>query len=325
MRHLTIIAILVGTAHADTQLSVRWGTYTERERTVLVRLHGAEDAAITNTTLELVSGETAVRATLRFQIATKHRDALTIHVPIELTSGTAVTGFRYGIGGEPAIEAITRDADEALRMFNSIVERQKDPALLRLVKRKEKRDMLDLAVYPVTRGMPATVEIDLTLPQAKRLVLDPGPRQGQQSFVVPATREEWAMSDPASYAQLDAATSWFAGDEPPQPARIAQRAQQMPTVHVRDRRFDVRVAIRDHANQLAHCYAFGVAKDATLSPSAMLAIDIAADGNVTHAEVTDYADADVRWCIEDEIAGWHFTAADHARRVRQDVDLTNLD
>ncbi|HEX5061683.1 MAG TPA: AgmX/PglI C-terminal domain-containing protein [Kofleriaceae bacterium] len=328
MRHLTIIAILVGTARADTQVSVRWGTYTERERTALVRLHGAEDATIRGATIELASSETAVTAKLRFNIATKSREALTIRVPIELTSGTAVTGFRYGIGGEPTIEAITRSADDALMTFNRIVERQKDPALLRLVKRKEKRDMLELAVYPVTRGMPASVEIDLTLPQATRLVLDSGPRQTEQAFALPETRREWAMSDPASHEQLDAATSWFAGDVRWSPARSAKpdrRVRMTPTVALSDRRYDVRVAIREHATQLAHCYAAGVARDATLSPSAMLAIDIATDGRVSHAEVTDYADADVRWCIEDEIAGWRFTAADNARRVRQDVDLTNLE
>jgi hypothetical protein len=321
MRHLLILAILVGPAHAETQVSVRWGNYTEAKHSALVRLHGADDATVDNVTVYIHGDARSVHATLGFTISTRHRDARAIHLPIELSAGTAVTGMAYSIGGEALIEAIQRDAGYALSNFEAVVRRGNDPALLRRVAHDFKRDKLDLAVFPITRGMPARVTIELTLPPATHLVLDPGPRSKQQLIELSQPSEP-STTPIESY--VDSTMSLYAGDEPVRQPTIEHRLHVMPTVSISDRRYELRKQIRAHATELGHCYALGAILDPTQSSAAQLTIDIAANGTIDSASAS-VGNADVRRCVVNEISSWLFAETDHARRVRQDVNLADIE
>lgn len=340
MKPLLLLALLVSVAHAETQVSVRWGDYAEtRAKRVLVRLSGVDDGTVEHASLAVADRPTGVHATLRFELATKLRDAQTLQLPLELTTGTRVIGMTYSIGGERPIEAFTHDAEEARSYFEAIVARAKDPALLRMVETGGQRDRLQLAVFPVTRGMPATVTIEMLLPDAEQLVFDPGPHQSTRTVKLPERDARWLSGlaldhprerDPDDLEHVTMTTALVAGDEPvhrTQPIARSRHIQTLPAVVASsDRRYELRTLIRDHAQQLAHCYAYGVLQDPQLSPNALLALDVAADGSVTRVDVSgELAAEDVRWCIADEVRGWKLSAADHAREVRQAVDLLQLD
>jgi hypothetical protein len=335
MRHLAVIAfviavvvgVLVPSARAETRIAVRWGDYVEPdETTALVRLRGAEDASIDRVELTLDADSHGATASLTFRISTKSRSARDVRVPLEVSRAIGLTGLSYSIGGEPAIVAVVHDAEDARRFYRDIVEGKQDPALLRQVKRTGERDHHELAVFPVTRGMPATVTIEMTLPAVTHVVLDPGPHQAQRKLAVPAARRsDWMTTDPNQRRRVDSTVSLLAGDAPLPAPRIARREQRTPVVAYVDRRYELRVAIREHALELGHCYAYGVLRDPTLSASAMLAVDVAADGSVHTVEVSELADDAVRACIADEVESWRFAAADRAGRIRQAIELDDLD
>jgi hypothetical protein len=321
MKHLLVLAILVGTARAETRVSVRWGNVAEAREAALVRLHGVEDATVDHVGINVHSDAANVYATLTFRISTKRRDAREIHVPIELRAGTAVTAMSYSVGGEPQIEALAHEADYAREVFESIVRSQRDPALLRLAEHSSNRDVLDFAVFPVTRGMPASVTIEMTLPRTTRLVLDPGPHHKQRAFELPTPTEPAT----ARARSVDGTTSLFAGDIPFGPPVVKYRQRVMPTVTYSDRRFELRKQIRAHASELGHCYELGVLLEPTLSSSMQIAIDIAARGTVENVAVEELGNDDVRRCVIDEVSSWLFSQTDHGRQVRQEIDLAHLD
>jgi hypothetical protein len=325
MRHLFILAILVGTAHAETRVSVRWGKSTEpHQPSALVRLHGVDDATVDRVAATIHSDAKCVYATLTFRISTRHRDARAIRVPIELSNGTFVTGMAYSLGGEPAINAITRDAAYALSSFTTIVQREQDPALLRRTMHDFNRDMFELAVFPITRGMPAVVTVEMTLPPASRLVLDPGPRRAQQTFELPVPPEAFTI-ERGSGSFVDGTTSLYAGDEPLPVPVIAHRPHVRPTVTISDRRYQLRVAIRDHGEQLGHCYDLARLVEPTMSSRIQLTIEIAAKGSVDAVDLAEVGNEDVRRCLVEEISSWRFSETDHTRQVRQVLELDNLE
>jgi hypothetical protein len=340
MKPLLLLVLLASVAYAETQVSVRWGDYTEtRAKRVLVRLHGVEDGAVDHATLTVADRPSGVHAVLRFELSTKLRDAHTLELPIEVTAGTRVIGMAYSIGGERPIEAFTHDAEEARRYFEAIVDRRRDPALLRMIETTERRDRLQLAVFPVTRGMPASVTIEMLLPDAEQVVFDPGPHQRSRTLKLPERDATWLTGlaldhprerDSDTFEHVTMTTALVAGDEPVHTTRPVPRSRHLQAlpeaVAFSDRRYELRTLIRAHAQQLAHCYEYGVIQDPQLSPTAQLALDVAADGRVTRVDVSgELADGEVRWCIADEIRGWKLSAADHAREVRQALDLLKLD
>jgi len=264
-----------------------------------------------------------------------------------VSADTMITGMSYSVGGEPAIAATMHHAEAAALQYSEIVERARDPALLRLVSRSDRLDDHQLAVYPISRGMPARVTITMLLPPATQLVFDPVARRlarvdvtldGKQTrwtniksptvLELAPPRDEGVFADPAVKGlHVDETTSLFADDEPDRekPVLVERREQRMPTVSYSDRRFELRRLIRAHAKQLGHCYAYAALKDPQRSPAATLAVDVAADGRVSRADVFADADKELSECIESEIETWQLRAADQARSVRQDIDLLHLD
>lgn len=340
MKAFLLLAAIGSVAHAETQVSVRWGDCAEaRVPRVVVRLHGVEDGKVEHAMLTVADRPTGVYATLRFELSTTLRDAQTLRLPIALTNGTRVTGMTYSIGGERPIEAFTHDAEEARNYFEAIVDRRKDPALLRMVESTSQHDLLQLAVFPVTRGMPATVTVEMLLPDGEQIVFDPGPHQRTRTLKLPEHDARWltglALDHPrerdlTALEHVTMTTALVAGDEPihrAQPVPHSRHLSALPgAVAFSDRRYELRTLIRAHASQLAHCYEYGTVKDPQLSPNALLALAVAADGRVTRAGVSgELADEDVRWCIADEVRRWKLSATDHVREVRQAVDLLQLD
>lgn len=347
MKPLLMVVLLVSIAHADTRVSVRAPHANAEEQPVLVRLPWLPPhARIDELSLDVRSAVASVRATLRLRVSTRRREPVDLRVPIEVATGTKVTGMTYALGDEPSIMAGLHDAHVVRAVYEQVVERRLDPALLRLVDTFDTHDALELAVFPVTRGVPATVTIEMTLPRATRLVLDPGETKlarvqvtiedvahawrqvaAPRSFALPAPRlpASWMTEDPREELHVDVARALFAGDAPTPAATIERRRQQLPVVVVSDRRYELRTLVRAHAAQLEHCYAFGVAAKPRLAATAELALEIDAGGTIREVEVTgELDDASVRRCIADEIADWRFAPGGHQRRVRQAIDLRDL-
>ena len=346
MRHLLVLAILVGTARAESRIPVRFGdTIQPSDTPALLRLHGVDGGTIDQVSIALTGDAAGARATLRFRVKTRVRDAHDTRVPFDLSSGGTVTGMKYAIGGEPRIEATMHHASSALETYEVTVRHALDPAIVRWVSSGERTDQYELAVFPVSRGMPANVEIQMTLPSTTRFVFDPGPHQlarvdvtrngdnlhwtgvtKPRSLSLPAVSEPWMDVDPTKRLIVDATSSLFAGDEVMAPPKIFHREQVRPTVSYSDRRFELRKRIRARATALRHCYELGLLLDATLSPDAKLAVDVGADGNVSDVTVSgDLARDDIRRCLADEVASWSFAPAAETRTVRQDIDLLHLD
>src|SRR5262245_45308546 len=129
MRPLIVLAIMVSAAHAETRVAVRFGeTLEPTDTATLVRLHGTHGVTLDRAAITLRSDATSVRATVRFRLSTRSRVPSDVRVPIELSTGTAVTGMTYGIGGEPKIEAIMYRAAAVMEAYVATVRQELDPA-----------------------------------------------------------------------------------------------------------------------------------------------------------------------------------------------------
>jgi hypothetical protein len=319
-----------------------------KDTTALMRLQSIAGATIDHVSIAVTNDATSTRATLRFRAKTRVREAHDTRLLFELSTGGAVTGMKYAIGGEPRIEATMHRAENALEAYEATVRQALDPAILRWVSAGERTEQYELAVFPVSRGMPANVEIHMTLPNATRLLFDPGPYQLARVDVtrngdilrwtgvtkprvlsIPAVAETWMDTDPTERLVVDATSTLYAGDQVTPPPQIFHRnpaAESLPAVTYSDRRFELRKHIRARATALRHCYELGVLIEPTLSPDAKLALDIGTDGAVSDVTVSgDLSRDDIRSCIADEVASWSFGPASETRTVRQDIDLLHLD
>jgi hypothetical protein len=323
MRHLLLVAMLLDSAHAETRVGVRWGESTDSSAPALIRVGTADKVVVDRVTVALRTEPTHVRATLRLRVSTRESAALDVRVLLELTRGTELVAMSYSVGGEAPLRATFAFADRAVERYEQVVAFKSDPALLQWRSRGETIDTHELAVYPVSRGMPATVTIEMLLPEATQLVLDAGAKR--QQLAVAAPREGWALPQGLS---VDESSSLYADDQESAEevaVALARRDQVLPRVRSWDRRFGLRALIRSRASQLRHCYELGVLLDPHLSPSAELAIELDGEGSVKRVTVTgEMHRHDIRSCIADEVGRWEF-AAGAPTRIRQAIDLHDLE
>jgi len=97
-------------------------------------------------------------ATFTFTLATTSIEAEELVQTVELPVGMTATGLTVSIGGSTPSRAITMEPTNGRTTFDEIVRRMKDPALLE----RTGVATATLRVFPVQRGAPATVVIELT-------------------------------------------------------------------------------------------------------------------------------------------------------------------
>jgi len=97
-------------------------------------------------------------ATLTFVLTTTSREGREVIVPIDLPEGMTATGLTISMGRDAAESARTDMAGSARAYYDRTVVQIKDPALLEWAA----DGRLRLSVFPVVRGTPARVTIELT-------------------------------------------------------------------------------------------------------------------------------------------------------------------
>lgn len=105
--------------------------------------------------LEAIDDEHAI---LTFVLTTTAAGARELIVPIELPEGMIATGLSVAMGKAPADSAVPVVARAARGTYDRIVEQIRDPALLEWMG----DERLKLSVFPVVKGVPARVTIELT-------------------------------------------------------------------------------------------------------------------------------------------------------------------
>jgi hypothetical protein len=238
-------------------------------------------------------------------------------------------------------------------VYEEIVARERDPALLEWKEPTRHGERLQLRVFPVREGAPARVTIDLVFPPAERLRFDVGPTpvalsvdndgdvdkqpaaHDVQVLAIQHTRDLVDLeTGPAERPRVDRWTSLVAGvpwidrgsqDYMRRPEMIwpgTPRIKGGPLVPVfKGDVLDELIAAS--AAHLSHCYAYGVARDPRLGGRGELVLRIDPDGSVREAGVNgDVAeDSEVRWCIADEALHWKLPGVDASYTIRRPLDL----
>ncbi len=97
-------------------------------------------------------------ATLTFVLTSNARQGSEVIVPIELPDGMIATGLTIAMGRAAGDSGIVYMAEAARGTYDRIVRQIKDPALLEW----SDEGTLRLSVFPVVKGTPARVTIELT-------------------------------------------------------------------------------------------------------------------------------------------------------------------
>jgi hypothetical protein len=176
MRTLPIALLLVTVAAAEAS--------TAR------RIAGAPSGGkLAHAVVETVDDDHAV---LTFVLTTTKRGPQEVTVPIDLPIGMAATGLSIAMGKDAAISARPLRAEYATGIYNQVVSEIRDPALLEITD----EGGMKLSVFPVTRGVPARITIELTSVDKLEGVL----RVNQGTSLIAA---------PATYDRTDAYASYW--------------------------------------------------------------------------------------------------------------------
>jgi hypothetical protein len=143
MRTLPIVALLLVTVAAA-------------EASTLRRIAGAPSSGkLAHAVVEDADEDHAV---LTFVLTTTKRGRQEVTVPIDLPMGMAATGLSIAMGREAAMSARPLRAESASRIYEGVVREIRDPALLEVTE----EGGMKLSVFPVTRGVPVRITIELT-------------------------------------------------------------------------------------------------------------------------------------------------------------------
>lgn len=139
-----------------------------REVTSLVIGVPSTSANLERVTLALRSDPHGPNATLTLVLTTRARVARDVITSIEVPSGTRATGLALAMGDERSI-GTPLSPTTADDRYRAVMQGGRDPALLALRGWTQTHDRLGLHVFPLVRGTPATVTIDMYLPEAATL------------------------------------------------------------------------------------------------------------------------------------------------------------
>lgn len=129
---------------------------TAAEASTARRIPGAPSSGkLAHAVVENVDDDHAV---LTFVLTTTARGPQEITVPIDLPMGMAATGLSIAMGRDAAMSARPLRAESASGIYSEVVSQIRDPALLEITE----DGLMKLSVFPVTRGVPARVTIELT-------------------------------------------------------------------------------------------------------------------------------------------------------------------
>jgi hypothetical protein len=202
-----VVLSWVGLAAAETRVALRDGHHRPpREAPPGAGLRFGETnqgTRLDRVAVSMRTGPADVRVTTLLTLSATVRDhdaGLTFEVP----AGAQVTFLGVTMNGERRI-AHLESATDARETYEEIVQGIEDPALLELVSSTDETDTLNLRVFPLQKGKSARVEIIMTLPHARRFVIDPGKRAIPRVDVeVDGARTAWSGVASARAVKLPA-------------------------------------------------------------------------------------------------------------------------
>ncbi len=246
-----------------------------------------------------------------------------VTIPLTLPEGSKATAMEVGIDGTRTT-AFALEASEARTFYKNTVVRMVDPALL-----ERRGDNFELRVFPIRKSGKQHVDITLTMPRIKTLIVEPrghvigrlditaaGRTTTTASFSKLASAKSIALPDSKRgvFEELperrfvDLATSLVAG----------RSSIDTPLVRV-----SVRVAnggwrgprtvdpANAHQARLSYCYERELLRDASLAGTVVVSFLVSRTGKVEVKQVSGtLADETVRSCISGVFASLEYPETD---------------
>lgn len=292
---------LVCPARGDTRISVRH----EREPVPALSV-----GTPTNATLDRarVAIDRTGRARLSLVLSTRAKVAHAGSITIDLPRGSRAHAMTEKIGLVRS-NGFAFEASEARTMFTNVVERKYDPALLEHVATSAGTDRLALRVFPLVKGTPAEIEIDIELPAIERVAVA-APIEIDGNRVVELDRRTWMTEDTAERSHVSESTSLYAG--------AAVSPVPIVTIGCTGYRHDygpdkrsIRSVVKLQIPRLRHCYMRQAQLDPTLAGTAVLHFTIDRHGRTSEINIDGtLANDAVHACLIDEVVTWTFGKSD---------------
>lgn len=182
MRNLVavVVALVTGVAHADVSTVIATESFGGGESVAAsptrLAIGHVRRGDIDRTHVRVVDTEDGPHLRWTLQVSSPARSSTEVIVPLVVPRHVAIVGFELAITGQPAFEAIAVTRSHARAHYETLTRQVDDPALLEIVASGDTSDTLQLRVFPIARGAPGTVVIDMAIPGGNQLIVDPGPR-----------------------------------------------------------------------------------------------------------------------------------------------------
>ena len=246
-----------------------------------------------------VGGTAIVRLT--FVVGSSREIPRVARLSIGVPRDANVVGMSSSLGGE-TYHALSELAVNARDQFDRMMPQYLDPALLEWTRRTPDSERLSLSVYPVSRTDQTTVQLTITMPRFRRLLVDVDHVRIERLGGTPAeapTDEELALA--ASPRMVTEQTSLYAA---PPTAEGPSRSE---------------IAHYLHASQpaLRACYT-GPDAERSAAEDGRLRFQIGTDGRVDAGSIAG-SSSELTACVADALAAWQFHPSARAVQVSYPV------
>lgn len=276
------------------------------------------EVVVQSTALALRAGKPA-RLTL--VLSTTSLYGIDAELSLWVPRDARITALAMTLGTGKRLVATAQPATDAHEAYERIRSSNDDPALLSFDRAVGEHDRLLLRAFPLTKGVRATVEIDVALPvgplvvdstqDIERLIVDTdGSRRITNlsrpfTVVVPATPD---ASVEHIAAAVDASTSLFVdGPHRRRAGVIVDLCCAAPRQVLSLTAQEIRREVKRHIEQLGHCYTHELQSHQNLAGSVVLRLMLVPDGTTQVISVAGDLDSEVvRACIADQAAQWRF-------------------
>ena len=275
--------------------------------TPVIQLGDVNNGAIDHAKLALVALPEQTRAELTLTLSTTDTDARDVSTTFEVPHGARVVAMSFRRGEGQAIAARSMSDPVAERVFERVVHRRKDPALLRFAQQVGTRDRYSLHVYPLSAGSTASVVIEIEL--------------------APTPIVELASTTEVETEVVDEGEAPPASVETREPVseRIALFADELDALPTGWRHVDLEVigvgdgsdamrrlrsAVRRKLSRVNQCFV----NEKALVGGITLRFAVVPGGNVGHVAAVsiDGASTAVGDCVAQEVGQWAFDKVDDA-------------
>lgn len=281
------------------------------EAAPVIQLGDVTNGAIDHAKLGLSTLPERTRAELTLTLSTTSTEPRDVSTTFEVPHGARVLAMSFRRGDGQFIAARSMADPVAERVFERVVHRRKDPAMLRFAQQVGTRDRYSLHVYPLSLGATASVLVEIELPGTRAVEL------------ASTTAVETEIVD-------EGEAPLTANVDPPEPVseRIALFADEVDVLPTGTRRVDLELAGPDETPELrsavgrklsrvSQCFA----NEKALVGGITLRFAVVPGGSRGRvaAVSVDGASTAVSDCVAQEVGQWKFDKVDDATLVAYPV------